>query len=202
MNTENISVGRRSTLSWRQWLLLPATVFVLIYFTQSLWLPLLIPIAMQRARSPQASLSEKRWEWDYVRRRATETKNQGLLEAVATESSAPGEVRGTAWAVLAKQQQQASDLAKAGDSYLSALDGLVSDSSLSASGYTLRNEVWNQLRFQLGTVVDPQRYRAVLMSWAEHTNDQRLLEQLVFELGKMKLLASAQSRDGGVEMKR
>jgi hypothetical protein len=176
----------------------PAAVFVLIYFTQSLWLPLIVPVVMNRARSSRASISEKRWEWDYVRRRATETKNPEVLETVATESSAPGEVRGTAWAALAKERQKAGDLAKAGDAYLLALDGLVSDPSLSATGYSLRNEVWNQLRFQLGTTIDPQRYRTVLVSWAEHTNDQRLLEQLAFELGKMKLLASAESHGGRI----
>jgi hypothetical protein len=202
MNAENASVGRRLVLSWGKWFFWPAFLFVVIFFTQSLWLPLLVPIAVQRAQSSRASPSEKRWEWDYVRRRATETKNQDLLKAVATEPTASGEVRGTAWAALAKQQQQANDLAKAGDSYLLALDGLVSDPSLSASGYTLRNEVWNQLRFQLGTAVDAERYRAVLVSWAERTSDQRLLEQLAFELGKMKLLAKAESHGGDVEMKR
>ena len=198
MNAKKAVIWRRVVPSSRHWLWGPPTLFILIYFTQSLWLPLLVPMAMQRARSPLASLSEKRWEWDYVRRRATETKDPEWLETVATEPSAPGEVRGTAWAALAKQRQLAGDLAKAGDAYLSALDGLVSDPSMSASGYTLRNEVWNQLRFQLGTAIDPQRYRTVLVSWAEHTNDQRLLEQLAFELGKMKLLASAESHGGGI----
>jgi hypothetical protein len=180
----------------------PAAVFVLVYFTQGLWFPLLVPLAMSHARGSWATPSEKRWEWEFVRRRAAETKNHELLKTVANEPSAPGEVRGTAWAALAKQWQQAGDLAKAGDSYLSALDGLVSDPSLSASGYTLRNEVWDQIRFQLGTTINPQRYRAVLVSWVERTNekDHGLLEQLVFELGKMKLLAKVEPRGSGVEV--
>jgi hypothetical protein len=121
---------------------------------------------------------------------------------LATEAKAPGEVRGSAWAALAKLSEQAGDKTKAADCYLSALDCLVSDPHLSGEGYKLRDEVWDQLRFQLGTVIDTQRYRTMLVSWAERTKDQHLLQQLVFELGKMKLLAKAEPSGEAVEVKR
>jgi hypothetical protein len=183
---------RRSFLpSWRQLFFWPASVFVVLYVTQSLWLPLLVPWAMHRGT-----------EWEFVSRRATESKNPELLQGLAMETKAPGEVRGTAWAALGKRSEQVGDKTKAADCYLSALDCLVSDPHLTGQGYKLRDEVWDQLRFHLGTEIDPQRYRMVLVSWAERSKDQHLLEQLVFELGKMKLLTKAEPTGDVVEIKR
>jgi hypothetical protein len=183
----------------------PIGVFVIVYFTQSLWLPFVVPLAMQHARSSLASASEKRREWEFVCRRAEDSKNQALLRTVAVEASAPGEARGTAWAALAQQCQQTGDQQKAADCYLSALGCLVSDPDLSGNGYTLRNEVWNRVRFELRTQIDPARYREILLSWADHTDDSRdhtLLEQLVFELGKTRLLASTESGSSRTEVPR
>jgi hypothetical protein len=194
MNTENTSIKRRSVPPWRQWLLWPAAVFVLIYATQLLWLPMLVQAAMQRARSPGVSLSEKRREWDFIRRRAINMNDQQLLQTVATDTTAPGGVSGTAWASIAKHYQENGDAAKAAECYLCALDRLVSDSGVTGVSTNLRYEVWNQVRFQLGGTVDPERYRAVLISWAERVDykkDHALEQQLVFEIGKMKLLAGA-----------
>jgi hypothetical protein len=204
MNTENTKASPRLVSSWRQLLFWPIGAFVIVYFTQSFWLPFAVPLVIQRARSSLASPSEKRWEWEFVRRRAVTSKNQELLQTVGSDTSAPGEVRGTAWAALAQQSQQMGDQKKAADCYLAALGCLVSDPHLSGNGYALRNEVWNQVRFELRTQIDPARYREVLLSWAEHTDDSRdhtLLEQLVFELGKTKLLASAELGGGHLEAK-
>jgi hypothetical protein len=181
----------------------PIGAFVIVYFTQSFWLPFAVPLVMQRARSSLASPSEKRWEWEFVRRRAADSKSQELLQVVASDASAPGEVRGTAWAALAQQFQRVDDQKKTADCYLLALGCLISDPHLSGNGYALRNEVWNQVRFELRTQIDPARYREVLLSWAEHTDDSRdhtLLEQLIFEVGKTKLLASAETSSSRVEV--
>jgi hypothetical protein len=205
MNTTNTKTRPWLVSSWLRLLLWPVGAFLIVYFTQSLWLPFVVPLAMQRARSSLTSPSEKRQEWEFVRRRVVDSKNQQLLQTVAMEASAPGEVRGTAWVALAHQCQQMDNQRKAADCFLSALGCLVSDPHLSGNGFALRNEVWNQVRFELRSQIDPARYREVLMSWAEHTDDSRdhtLLEQLVFELGKTKLLASAEPASDRVEVKR
>ena len=199
MSPENTSSRKRLVPSWRQIFFWPALVFVLVYFTHSLWMPLLVPLAIQRARQPGVSSSEKRREWEFVYRHALTANKPEELMKVATEVNAPGEIRGKAWSLLAEQAMQSGDRAKAGERYLSALNCLVSDPDLTGEGYGLRNRVWDQLRFQLGTVIDPQRYRAVLVSWVERTDDQRLLQQLVFELGKMKLLAKAEPASRAAE---
>jgi hypothetical protein len=205
MNTEKTKARSWLVSSWWRLLFWPVGAFVVVYFTQSLWLPFVVPVVMQHARSSLASPSEKRREWQFVRRRAMDSKNQVLLRTVAVEASAPGEVRGTAWAALAQQCQQTGDQKKTAECYLSALGCLVSDPDLSGNGYALRYEVWNQVRFELRTQIDPARYREVLLSWAEHTDDTKdhtLLEQLVFELGKTKLLASTDSGSSRPEVLR
>lgn len=192
MNPEKTHTQRWRKPSWRQLALWPVSVFVVVYLTQSLWLPLLTPWMMQRGRDPRATITEKQRAWAFAYRRAAESKSPELLMAIAKDTSAPGEARGSAWAALAQRSQQTDDHKKAGECYMSAFDCLVTDPNLTGKGYTLRDEVWNQLRLQLGTTIDPERYRSALISWAERTTDQRLLQQLVFEVGKMKVLAKAE----------
>jgi hypothetical protein len=104
--------------------------------------------------------------------------------------------------ILAQRWEQAGNLSQAGDGYLSALECLILDPEPTARSQILRDTVWEQLRFRLGTVIDRQRYRSVLASWAERTTDQQLLQQLMFELGKMKVLASVEPRGSAAEVNR
>jgi hypothetical protein len=182
--------------SWRQRATLTAAVLVLVWVTQWLWMPLLAPLVKQVARNPHMNPSLRGAAWEFVSRGAMAAKDREPLLAVATDTSAPGEVRAKAWVALAQRWEQAGDLAKAADGYVAALDCFVSDPDLTLEGTILRNEVWNQLRPRWPTMLDPQRYRTVLVSLAERTHDQSWLEELMFELGKLKLLAP-QSRDGG-----
>ena len=126
--------------------------------------------------------------------RALEAKDSESLLTVAKDASAPSEIRAAAWTALAQRLEQGRDEAKASDAYISGLSCLTAERSLTAKGYKLRDEAWDQLRFHLSSSLNPQRYRAVLLSWAERTQDQKLLQQLVFELGKMDVLARAETR--------
>lgn len=196
--------GKRepTSFSWRQRVSLTAAVCLLIYFTQALWISPLAPVLKHFARDPQVKPSVRRALWGFVSHSAMQTKNPQALLALENEAGTPGELRATAWAALAQQHEQSGQLDKAGDCYLSALECLVSDPDLSTQGLVLREKVWEELRFRLGTVVDRNRYRKALASWAERATDQQVLQQLMFELGKMKVLASLESRRNGEEVKR
>ena len=66
MSTETKRSRNWSIRVWRRLVVWPAALFVLIYVTQSLWLPLFVPLAMRRARDPRATATERRHEWDFV----------------------------------------------------------------------------------------------------------------------------------------
>jgi hypothetical protein len=188
--------------SWRQGFSLAAAICLLIYFTQALWIVPLAPVLKHFARDPQVKPSVRKALWQFVARSAMQTKDPQALLELGNEADAPGELRANAWAALAQRHDQSGDSNKAGECYLSALECLVSDPGLTSQGLVLRDTVWKQLRFQLGTVIDRQRYQKALASWAERTTDQQALQQLMFELGKMKVLAGIEPRGSGAEVNR
>jgi hypothetical protein len=120
---------------------------------------------------------------------ANETGDGGLLRMLGSQESVPVARRSQAWyqaSLLARRQGRDSE---ADDCLVSALEVAVANRSLPPQGGPYLDPVKRDLRQRLGRGIDMTRYRKVLTVWAQRTHDQRDLEEIVFELGKLKLLA-------------
>lgn len=116
------------------------------------------------------------------------------IEQSAHESQIPVASRAAAWAALAKRAEKQGNSTETARCYLQALM-MVGTTGFGEAG--VRSQAWEWVREHVGKEISVEEYAASLESLATHTQDQGLLEQITFELGKLKLVQTLARKDGG-----
>jgi hypothetical protein len=106
------------------------------------------------------------------------------LRRLAENSVGSEAGRATAWHELAKQADRKDQRAEAAAAYLKTLENC----AVAAELKPLRDEVWRTIRDRLDSDITREQYAVSLNTLASKSKDQVLLEEIVFELGKLRML--------------
>ncbi len=119
------------------------------------------------------TLYESQGRWDKLKQIAQDQQKHPSMRVCAL------------WA-LGRRADRSDQNSEAASYYLQALEHCPSEAPMAG----LREEVWQTVRRRLDKSISRARYAASLNTWASRTQDQALLEAIVFELGKLRLLTT------------
>ncbi len=116
---------------------------------------------------------------------ALRVNDRAALPRLANDPAVSAASRARAWEELARRAQREGRTKEAAAAYLEILEHAIT--SPQSPGTV--NVAWEAVRVRLGQQISVAEYRAALRRMAQRTNEQVWLEQIMFELGKLKLLA-------------
>jgi hypothetical protein len=119
-------------------------------------------------------------------RLAARRGDTATLRHQAENRAVPPAARALAWAELARLLDRGPDHHAAARCYLNALE----NAPVTGDTHLIGWHAWEAVRTRVGTDITLKQYAASLEVLAARVNNQQLLREIMFELGKIKMLES------------